>query len=652
MDIETLALAKAYTKASLAGAGAVKGEKGDTGEAGKDGVSPTVASTGSAESGEVAGTITDAGGNVISVYNGAKGEKGDKGAQGEKGADGAAGTNGTDGKDGADGTSPEVTITETDGGRILAVTDAGGKKSTFIKDGTDAGDVPTKTSDLANDSGFITQATSALENYYLKSQLYTQDEINNLVSGLGKLKSSIVTALPTENIDTSTIYLIQDSGDTSSYTQWMYINSAWAELGSTSVDLSSYYTKTQADTLLKAKADTTAVPTKTSELSNDAGFLDAGGVDSRVSDKMADYLKIETAASLLDAKADASAVYTKTEADTLLGKKVDAADGKGLSANDLTDELKTAYDKAVTDGHTHSNKDVLDTVTADVVSSSHTHANKDALDTLTADDITQIGTNKTDIATLQDTVSGLIDDTKASSETTYSSSNLAALLDAKVRRTSTTMVDLGYTAGSTVDFFEFLKALQTKYGSAPLLLQFDWNWASAAKITLDSTTITIPGGWMLIAKNNLTATDIYCSAEGLLFEVNTSSLYYFSLRVGSTANTLEYKNLSMISSTATKTKFTNVHVATSTSYPANYQVVAPTSAVYHFKQTKISADGTLTVNECYVTNGVLCKVTEGGSMTLTDGTFQSTLVYNYPSDTAKITEIEVLSGSLTSYQYV
>lgn len=60
----------------------------------------------------------------------------------------------------------------------------------------------------------------------------------------------------------------------------------------------------------------------------------------------------------------------------------------------------------------------------------------------------------------------------------------------------------------------------------------------------------------------------------------------------------------------------------------------------------------MTVNECYVTNGVLCKVTEGGSMTLTDGTFQSTLVYNYPSDTAKITEIEVLSGSLTSYQYV
>lgn len=435
MDIETLALAKAYTKASLAGAGAVKGEKGDTGEAGKDGVSPTVASTGSAESGEVAGTITDAGGNVISVYNGAKGEKGDKGAQGEKGADGAAGTNGTDGKDGADGTSPEVTITETDGGRILAVTDAGGKKSTFIKDGTDAGDVPTKTSDLANDSGFITQATSALENYYLKSQLYTQDEINNLVSGLGKLKSSIVTALPTENIDTSTIYLIQDSGDTSSYTQWMYINSAWAELGSTSVDLSSYYTKTQADTLLKAKADTTAVPTKTSELSNDAGFLDAGGVDSRVSDKMADYLKIETAASLLDAKADASAVYTKTEADTLLGKKVDAADGKGLSANDLTDELKTAYDKAVTDGHTHSNKDVLDTVTADVVSSSHTHANKDALDTLTADDITQIGTNKTDIAALQDTVSGLIDDTEAGTSKTYSSSKITDLLRLKTLAT-------------------------------------------------------------------------------------------------------------------------------------------------------------------------------------------------------------------------
>jgi len=40
--------------------------------------------------------------------------------------------------------------------------------------------------------------------------------------------------------------------------------------------------------------------------------------------------------------------YTKSETDTLLSSKVDKVNGKGLSTNDLTDILKTAYDSAVT----------------------------------------------------------------------------------------------------------------------------------------------------------------------------------------------------------------------------------------------------------------------------------------------------------------
>lgn len=50
-----------------------QGEPGPQGAAGKDGVSPVVTSTGSTESGASAGTITDATGNRITVYNGARG---------------------------------------------------------------------------------------------------------------------------------------------------------------------------------------------------------------------------------------------------------------------------------------------------------------------------------------------------------------------------------------------------------------------------------------------------------------------------------------------------------------------------------------------------------------------------------------------------
>lgn len=55
------------------------GATGPQGEAGENGVSPTVTSTGSTESGALAGTITDADGNIINVYNGAQGAQGEQG---------------------------------------------------------------------------------------------------------------------------------------------------------------------------------------------------------------------------------------------------------------------------------------------------------------------------------------------------------------------------------------------------------------------------------------------------------------------------------------------------------------------------------------------------------------------------------------------
>ena len=38
--------------------------------------------------------------------------------------------------------------------------------------------VPTKTSDLINDSGFVTNTTSNLDNYYKKEEVYTKGQID------------------------------------------------------------------------------------------------------------------------------------------------------------------------------------------------------------------------------------------------------------------------------------------------------------------------------------------------------------------------------------------------------------------------------------------------------------------------------------------
>lgn len=78
-----------------------------------------------------------------------------------------------------------------------------------------------------------------------------------------------------------------------------------------------------------------------------------------------------------------------------MDKKVSVEDGKGLSTNDLTDDLKTAYDKAVIDSHTHENKSVLDGIDADkitawdkAVTDDHAHENKSDLDGITTEKIT------------------------------------------------------------------------------------------------------------------------------------------------------------------------------------------------------------------------------------------------------------------------
>lgn len=53
------------------------------------------------------------------------------------------------------------------------------------------GEIPTKTSELNNDSGFITVAVATLLNYYLKSETYSATEVNELINGLSASKVSV-----------------------------------------------------------------------------------------------------------------------------------------------------------------------------------------------------------------------------------------------------------------------------------------------------------------------------------------------------------------------------------------------------------------------------------------------------------------------------
>ena len=112
---------------------------------------------------------------------------------------------------------------------------------------------------------------------------------------------TIVNELPLVGSD-DTIYLVPITGETgNNYEEYIYVNNTWEKLGGiqVEVDLSNYYTKqetyskSETNTLLNTKANTSDLPTKTSDLTNDSGFTTKTYVDNLVGD-------IETILTTLD----------------------------------------------------------------------------------------------------------------------------------------------------------------------------------------------------------------------------------------------------------------------------------------------------------------------------------------------------------------
>lgn len=115
--------------------------------------------------------------------------------------------------------------------------------------------VPTKTSDLTNDSGFITKAVNDLVNYYLKSETYSKTEVDSIATTIKNSRFMVVATLPTTDIKTNVIYLVPSSDPQTGNVKDEYINldgtsAGWECIGSTSVDLDGYVTDEELNTAL------------------------------------------------------------------------------------------------------------------------------------------------------------------------------------------------------------------------------------------------------------------------------------------------------------------------------------------------------------------------------------------------------------------
>ena len=227
-------------------------------------------------------------------------------------------------------------------------------ENVYNKDEVDAM-IPTDTSDLTNGAGFITDAVDTLTNYYLKTETYSADEIDEIVSTIistvyraagSKSCAELLPSLLYEQ-NVGCVYNMTDSGVTTEY----FVEGAGLtihagdnvaivvtapnvymfDLLTGFVDLSNYYTKSEADTLLGGKVDkvagyglskndfTDAKDTKLTGISTNAtkteasttnGNIKIDGVQTQVYD---DSAKADKEALWTDATATGNPVTIKTQ---------------------------------------------------------------------------------------------------------------------------------------------------------------------------------------------------------------------------------------------------------------------------------------------------------------------------------------------------
>lgn len=150
------------------------------------------------------------------------------------------------------------------------------KPELFSGDYKDLINKPINLSDFNNDSDFITSLTNNLKNYYLKTETYTQSEIDSKIGAIATLSMLIVDELPEEG-SSKIIYLLPKTG-TKGYLQYIYTLGDWANIGDTDVDLAEYVKKDELSDVAttgsyKDLIDKPQIPEKTSELINDSNFI-------------------------------------------------------------------------------------------------------------------------------------------------------------------------------------------------------------------------------------------------------------------------------------------------------------------------------------------------------------------------------------------
>lgn len=171
--------------------------------------------------------------------------------------------------------------------------------------------------ELENKFVLLTKLNEYLSKLEASVLYYTKEEINNLITD--KITFKIVDSLPTTG-ESNIIYLIPSSNSQTQNIkdEYIWLSNKWEKIGSTSIDLSQYYTKSESDNRFVLKTSITDYLTdyltKTEASNTYQTKNDAATEKSRVNTELS---TIKTDISNLKTKSATKVEVNQLRADTI-----------------------------------------------------------------------------------------------------------------------------------------------------------------------------------------------------------------------------------------------------------------------------------------------------------------------------------------------
>lgn len=78
------------------------------------------------------------------------------------------------------------------------------------------------------------------DSFFHKSEAYSKEELNAMLSAIPKFDYQVVETLPTTNISSTTVYIVPGTTDPTVFTEHIYKNGSWYNIGAQKISLAEY----------------------------------------------------------------------------------------------------------------------------------------------------------------------------------------------------------------------------------------------------------------------------------------------------------------------------------------------------------------------------------------------------------------------------